>query len=286
MPKVGLVVDSTCDMSAEELASLGVELVSLKVSFGDETFLDAREITPSQFFERLATAPELPKTSQPSPQQFSEAFDRLIEQGCESIVSLSLSSAISGTYQTSVMVAREYDVPVYCIDTRNVTQGLALIVEAAVKLRDQGLNGEQLAQRITHIAKNTQLLFVIYSMDNLVKGGRAGRAAGLAASLLDIKPILTMDSEGVITPFKKCKGKKRAVIELAKYVAKTSQEKGPLNYAVIYTNDEEDVEVVRQALAHAGVEGTEVRTGSNGAVIGTYVPEACGIAFYPQECEL
>lgn len=286
MPKVGLVVDSTCDMSAEELASLGVELASLKVSFGDETFLDAVEITPPQFFERLATASELPKTSQPSPQQFSEAFDRLIEQGCESIVSLSLSSAISGTYQTSVMVASEYDFPIYCIDTRNVTQGLALIVDAAVKLRDQGLDGEQLAERITKIAQNTQLLFVIYSMDNLVKGGRAGRASGLAASLLDIKPILTMDSEGVITPFKKCKGKKRAVIELAKYVAKTSQEKGPLNYAVIYTNDVEDIEVVRQALLDAGVEGAEVRTGSNGAVIGTYVPEACGIAFYPQECEL
>lgn len=283
MPKVGLVVDSTCDMSAEEIKKLNVELASLRVTFGDETFLDAIEITPQEFYKRLQAADELPKTSQPAPQQFSECFDRLIAQGCDSIVSLSLSSAISGTYQTSTIVAKEYDIPIYCIDTRNVTQGLATILLAACELRDQGLSGQEIAEKISLIAKQTQLLFVIYSMDNLVKGGRAGRSAGLAASLLDIKPILTMGEDGVITPFKKCKGKKRAVAELAKYVASCSKKLGPLNYTLISTIDPDDIDMLRVAFAEAGVVGKEIHTGTNGAVIGTYVPEACGVAFYPQK---
>ena len=283
MPKVGLVVDSTCDMSAEEIRNLNVELAPLRVTFGDETFLDTVEITPQEFYRRLSVADELPKTSQPAPKQFSECFDRLVAQGCDSIVSLSLSSAISGTYQTSTIVAKEYDIPIYCIDTRNVTQGLATILLAACDLREKGCTGEEIADQIKKIARQTQLLFVIYSMDNLVKGGRAGRSAGLAASLLDIKPILTMGEDGVITPFKKCKGKKRAVAELAKYVASCSGEMGPLNYTLINTTEPDDIDMLREAFAEAGVVGQEIHTGSNGAVIGTYVPEACGVAFYPQE---
>lgn len=283
MPKVGLVVDSTCDMTAQQIADLGVELAPLRVTFGDETFLDAVEISSEEFYKRLANADELPKTSQPAPQQFSECFERLIAQGCDSIVSLSLSSAISGTYQTSTIVARDYEIPIYCIDTRNVTQGLATILLAAVEMRDKGLDGKTIAENIKKVALKTQLLFVIYTMDNLVKGGRAGRSAGLAASLLDIKPILTMGPDGVITPFKKCKGKKRAVGELAKYVAKCSREIGPLNFTLINTTEPEDIDMLREAFAEAGVIGKEIHTGSNGAVIGTYVPEACGVAFYPQD---
>lgn len=286
MPKVGIVVDSTCDMTVEELQALNVELAPLRVTFGDKTYLDAVEMTSEEFYRELAQAEELPKTSQPSPQQFADCFDRLIAQGCESIVSLSLSSAISGTYQTSTIVAKEYDVPIYCIDTKNVTHGLSMLVRAACELRDKGLSGEEVNAAIRKIAPQTQLLFVIYSMDNLVKGGRAGRSAGLAASLLDIKPILTLDETGTIAPFKKCKGKKKAVAELAKYVAKCSKEKGPLYYTLINTTDPDDIDLLREAFAEAGVIGEEVHHGTDGAVIGTYVPEACGVAFYPQNWDI
>lgn len=286
MPKVGIVVDSTCDMTVEELRALNVELAPLRVTFGEKTYLDAVEMTSEEFYRELAKAEELPKTSQPSPQQFAVCFDRCVEQGCDSIISLSLSSAISGTYQTSTIVAKDYDVPIYCIDTKNVTHGLSTLVLAACKLRDKGLSGEEIADSIGKIALQTQLLFVIYTMDNLVKGGRAGRSAGLAASLLDIKPILTLDETGVIAPFKKCKGKKKAVAELAKYVAKCSKELGPLYFTLINTTDPEDISLLREAFAEAGVDGEEIHHGSNGAVIGTYVPEACGVAFYPQNWDI
>ncbi|MBK5211724.1 MAG: DegV family protein [Coriobacteriia bacterium] len=283
MSKVGIMVDSTCDLTVEELGNLNVELVALRVSFGDETFLDAIEMTTPQFYERLARSDELPKTSQPSPAQYRKAYENLVAQGCDGIVSLSLSSALSGSYEASRLMAKGLSIPVYCIDTKSVTQGLGLIVRAACALRDEGMDSEEIAEKVRVISAKTSLLFIIDTMDNLVKGGRAGLAAGLAASLLDIKPILTLDEQGVITPFKRCRGRKKAVAELAKYVSSCSKRLGPLDYTLIYTTDRNDIEILREALNEAGVDGREVHTGSNGPVIGTYVPQACGVAFYPQK---
>lgn len=279
--KVGIVVDSTCDLTPQELKDLNVALVPLKVSFDEDTFYDSVEITPEQFYERLAVTALLPKTSQPSPAQYIAAFEQLQEAGCSEIVSLSISSGISGTYQSSVLAARDVEIPVHCIDSLTVTHGLSLLVMAACELRDRGLSAQEISDKIRTLIPETKLLFVIDSMDNLVKGGRAGRAAGVAAALLDIKPILTLDSAGVITPFKKFKGRKKAVAELSRHLATESAEKGSLRYALIYTDEPRDVELLREALKDVSVDGIEVHSGSNGPVIGTYVPKACGIAYYP-----
>jgi len=283
MSKVGIMVDTTCDLTVEELEELGVEPVALRVSFGDVTFLDAIEMTTPQFYERLARSDELPKTSQPSPAQYLSAYENLVARGCDEIVSLSLSSGLSGSYETSNFTMRDRPVPVYCVDTKSVTQGLGLIVRAACALRDEGMDAAGIAESIGAVSAKTSLLFIIDTMDNLVKGGRAGLAAGLAASLLDIKPILTLDGQGVITPFKRCRGRKKAVTELAKYVSSCSKRLGPLDYTLIYTTDENDIDILREAFHEAGVDGREIHTGSNGPVIGTYVPQACGVAFYPQK---
>lgn len=280
--KVGIVVDSTCDLTPEMLNKLDVVLVPLKVSFGEDTFLDSIEIAPAEFYERLATADQLPKTSQPSPAQFMDAFTQLKESGCTEIVSLSISTSISGTFYSSLLASKDFDIPVHCIDTLNVTLGLGILLLAACEMRDNGLSGEQITEKIEQLIPETKLLFVIDSMDNLVKGGRAGRAAGLAAALLDIKPILTLDESGTITPFKKFKGRKKAIAELSRHMARESQEKGKLRYALIYTDTPSDVDLLRESFAQAGLDGEEIYSGSNGPVIGTYVPKACGIAYYPE----
>lgn len=283
MSNVALVVDSTCDLGVEKLKSMNVAMVPLKVTFGEETYLDAIEISPQQFYERLDQVDYLPKTSMPSPAEFLEVFNDLSTEGYDEIVSVSISSGISGTYGGSVLAAKDVSVPVYCIDTKCVTLGLGLLVDAAAKLRDRGFSAAEIAERIEEISQKTVLLFIIDNLDNLVKGGRAHKAAGLASTLLDIKPILTLDDEGKIVPFKKFKGKGKALAGLAKYVKSQSDEHGRLNYACIYTQEREDIELLRTALSEVGVIGEELVTASNGPVIGTYVPQACGIAYYPAE---
>lgn len=279
--KVGIVTDSTCDLTLEVLEKLNVALVPLKVSFGKSTYFDTLEISSDEFYKRLEHADELPKTSQPSPVQFMDAFEQLVEAGCTEIVSLSLSSSISGTFQSSLLAARDSRVPVHCVDTLSVTHGLGILVMAACELRDRGCSGTQIAEKIQELVPETKLLFIIDSMDNLVKGGRAGRAAGVAAALLDIKPILTLDETGTITPFKKYKGRKKAISELSRFVAAESADKGKLRYALIYTDEPADIDLLRSSFTDAQVNGVELHSGSNGPVIGTYVPKACGVAYYP-----
>lgn len=282
MSKVALIVDSTGDLPLSYLKDNNVCMVPLKVSFGQDTYFDAIEMTPSEFYKRLAVSEELPKTSMPSPQQFKDCFEKLADEGYEEAVSLSISSGISGTYNGSVLAAQDAPIKVHTVDTKCVTLGLGLIADAAVKLRDAGFSAEEIATKVEEIAKATELHFIIGSMDNLVKGGRAHKAAGLASSLLDIKPILTLDEEGKIVPFKRFKGQAKALSGLASYVKKQNDLLGPLNYTLIYTDDISDIDDLRNALAKKGIEGSEILCGSNGPVIGTYVPDACGIAFYPQ----
>lgn len=282
MPSVGIVTDSTCDMDPEELQALGVEMVPLKVLFGDETFLDWIDLPPARFFSKLAESKVFPKTSQPSPADFLEVYGRLADQGCDSIVSIHLSAALSGTYQSASLAAQDSPIPVHVIDSRKVTQGVALMVQAAVEARDEGLSGEAVAARLEGIADSMTLLFVLDTLEYLVKGGRAGKAAGLAASLLNIKPVLEVNSEGAVEPFKKVKGRKKALVEIAHKVAEDAAEKGRLRLALLHACTQDCGDDLRTAIEQSGADVEIVRVGLVGAVIGTYSgPDAVGCAYYP-----
>ncbi len=127
MPKVGLVVDSTCDLTPQWLAAHDITMVPLTVFFGSESYLDWVELTPEEFYQKLASFPGLPKTSQPSPAAFSEAYAALAEKGCDGIVSIHLSGPLSGTVQSATLAAAtSAPVPVHVVDTHLVTQGVAL----------------------------------------------------------------------------------------------------------------------------------------------------------------
>lgn len=279
---VGIVVDSTCDLAPEQLAAMGVEMVPLKVLFGDETSLDWVELRPEEFYRKLAASPVLPKTSQPSPAEFAETFRRLAESGCESIVSIHLTAALSGTYQSAQLAAKEASVPVHVIDTKRVSQAFGLIVSAAVEARDAGHDGETVAAMTTEVAAKTRLFFVLDTLEYLVKGGRAGKAQGLAASLLNIKPVLEMNGEGIIEPFKKVKGRAKAINELAAQVAKDAATHGPLRVALLHACDPDGVAELRAALEQTGAELDIAATGLVGSVIGTYAgPKAVGVGYYP-----
>ncbi len=282
MSQVGIVCDSTCDLTPEWLEQHGVRLVPLRVLFGEETHNDWVDMHPEEFFERLATSPVLPTTSQPSPADFEAAYSALATEGCEAIVSIHLSAALSGTVESATLAAKTSSVPVHVIDTKLVSQALGLVVKRAVDLRDSGAGAEQIVSGCTETAQATGLLFILDTLDYLVKGGRAGKAQGLAASLLNIKPILTFNDEGTIEPFKKVKGTRKAIAELAAHVAEESRKKGRLRVALLQAVAPDLAEELRLALEAAGADCEIDSLGHVGAVIGTYSgPRAVGLAFYP-----
>lgn len=280
--KVGIVCDSTCDLEPEWLAAQDVEMVSLKVLFGDETFLDWRDLRPEEFFTKLKAAPALPKTSQPSPADFAAAYKKLADQGCEEIVSIHLTAALSGTFESATMAVADAPVPVRVVDTKLVSQAVGLIVKAAIAARDAGADAAGVEKVAIDVASRCKMFFILDTLEYLVKGGRAGKAQGLAASVLKIKPILTFNSEGTIEPFKKAKGTKKAFGELAAQIASDSKEYGRLRLAFLHACAPHLADELRLAIEAAGADCEFESSGLVGSVIGTYAgPDAVGCAYYP-----
>ncbi len=282
MSNVGIVCDSTCDLTPEWLAEHGAQLVPLRVFFGEEGHLDWVDMHPDEFFKRLATSPTLPTTSQPSPADFEVAYAELVSRGCTDIVSIHLTAALSGTCESAILAAATASVPVHVVDTKVTSQALGLIVKRALELREGGLSAEQIAQDCIETSRRTRLYFILDTLDYLVKGGRAGKAAGLAASVLNIKPILRFNAEGTIEPFKKVKGSRKAIIELAEFVAEDSRTNGRMRITLLHAVAPDLAEELHAALDAASADYLLESVGAVGAVIGTYSgPRSVGLGYYP-----
>ncbi len=284
MARVGIVCDSTCDLGLDWFAEHDVAMVPLKVLFGDQTFLDWIDLAPEEFYQRLIASPTLPKTSQPSPEDFRQAYAKLFEDGCTDIVSIHLTSPLSGTYESAIAASTLFeDRPgaVRVVDTRLVSQGTALVVKKAVEARDAGKNAEEIESIANEAVKGCHMFFILDTLEYLVKGGRAGRASGLAASVLNIKPVLTFNEEGTIEPFKKVKGFRKAMQELAAHVAEVSKT-GRLRVAMLHACRPDLADELIAALEAAGADFELDSSGLVGSVIGTYAgPGAVGCAYIP-----
>lgn len=281
MARVAIVTDSTCDMGPEALAGLGVEMVPLKLHFGETTYLDWIDFKPDEFYPKLLASPVLPTTSQPSPAEFAAVYARLADEGVEGIVSIHLTAKLSGTYESAMLAAVDAPVPVRVVDSMVASWALALVVQAAVDARDSDGDLDAVEAAALKAVSGTELYFVLDTLDNLVKGGRAGKAQGLAASLLNIKPVLHF-VDGAIEPFKKARGTKAAFAELASHVAARSRELGGVKAVVIHALAPDLAEQIRKTVVDAGLVGEIVTIGDIGSVIGTHAgPRAVGICYLP-----
>jgi DegV family protein with EDD domain len=281
MGKIGLVTDSTCDLGPEWLGEHDVRMVPLKVIIGDHAYLDWIDFTPEAFYPMLVKSAKLPTTSQPSPADFAKVYAELADQGCEEIVSIHLSAKLSGTCESALLAAVDSPVRVRVVDSLVVSHATGLVVKAAITARDAGGDAAAVEGAALTAVGGMHLYFLLDTLDYLVKGGRAGAAAGLAASLLNIKPILQFNN-GVIEPFKKVKGRSRAITEAALHAAKQSDDLGKLRVTILHANIPDLVQEVITALDESGCEYELDHVGLIGSVIGTHCgPGALGLAYYP-----
>lgn len=283
MPRIAVVTDSTCDRGPEALAAQRVTMVPLKVHFGDEAFSDWTELTPVDFYPRLRSAVQLPTTSQPTPGDFTAVYQRLADEGAEGIVSIHLSAKLSGTVESALMAAETSPVPVRVVDSTFVSCGMDFAIDAACTARDADGDLAAVEKAALGAVSRTELFFVVDTLDFLVKGGRAGRAQGLAAALLNIKPVLQVLG-GVIEPFKKCKGTNKAIREMAEHVAERSKKLGPLKVVVVHAVAENLADELCNAIRSAGADIATLSVDEIGSVIGTHVgPRALGVGYAPAE---
>jgi DegV family protein with EDD domain len=282
MHRTGIVTDSTCDLTPGELADLDVLMVPLTVHFGEEQLRDWVELTPEQFYPRLATFKGMPTTSQPSPADFAATYKALAESGVEEIISIHLSAALSGTCESALLAARTSPVPVCVVDGKRASRGTGLIVKVAAEARRDGADAAGIEARARQVAAECRLYFLLDTLDLLVKGGRAGKASGLAASLLKIKPVLRVNDDGIIEPFKKVRGRQQAIASLAAHVAADSRSNGRMRVSLLHACSPDEGKELKDAVTAAGADVEWDSAGAIGAVIGVYTgPGAIGCAYYP-----
>ena len=274
---VKIVTDSSCDISPQRCAELGVEMLPITVNFGDTSYRANIDISNEEFFEKLSVAEELPKTAQITPNHFQEIFKPYQESG-DDVVCLFISSKMSGTLQSArvaknILGAENILLP----DTLNVTFALGLLVEEAVKMRDAGMTGAEIVEKIEELIPRIRLFAMIEDLKYLKMGGRLSATSALVASILGICPIITL-KDGLVEVVGKARGKKAAFAAIRKWV-----EKEPISsdYCVTmgHANVPENCKALQEFLGDL-LKKREVHVCSIGSIVGTHTgPGAVGLAY-------
>ena len=214
---VRIITDSTADIRPALVGQ--IPFVSLNIRFGEEEYSDGVTMSRKEFYEHLQVCKELPATSQPSPELFAEAYEAALNAGDEVIV-ITISSKLSGTFQSANIAAIDFDNGVYVIDSENACIGAGVLAEYAKQLADSGMSGADIAATLNAEKKNLRLFATLDTLEYLVRGGRLSRVAGVAGGLLNIKPVITING-GSIEVVGKARGMKQGNAMMLKEIEKS-----------------------------------------------------------------
>ncbi len=265
---VRIVTDSTADIPPQEAEALGITIVPLTVFFGDEAYLDNIELDNARFYEKLQASKELPRTSQPAPAAFQEAYTRLIEAGADAIISVHLSAKLSGTYQ-SACTARDTlpeqmrKIPIEIIDSQSISAGMGLALHKAAQEARQGATVEQIKAHLLDQFARTRIIAVLDTLEFVKRGGRIGAARAMLGNMLSVKPIISL-KDGEVIPLEQPRTRSKAYARIAQIVS----ESGPLEEIAIAESNEEVGQQLAQALK--SVYTGEIAIYKLGGVLGTH----------------
>ena len=269
--KLAVITDSTCDLTEQDLAALKVERVPLYVNFKGEVYKDWLEINPGDIAKGVSGGADIPTTSQPSPQDFAEVFQRAADNGADHIVCITISSGLSGTYQSATIAKENSPVPVSVFDSKAASVGMGNMVKKAAAMRDAGASAEEVVAQLEHIRDVNFLLFTVANLDFLQKNGRIGGAQALLGGLLNIKPLLTV-VDGKVEPAGRVRGTKKAIKELVSQTEDYAKNHpNPLTITFLHIQDADAAATLRQAVNDAGVQFKDGGTYEIGAVIASHV---------------
>ena len=276
---VRLITDSAADFQPWELEKLNIACIPLTVMFGDEEYQENVSLSKDRFYELLLQSQEPSKTAQASPQILMDLFEEANAQGDEAIY-VCLSSALSGTYQSAVMSCNllGYD-SCHVLDSRNATGGQRMLLEHAVKLRDQGKTAAEIIAAVEELRDKVALFACIDTLEFLYKGGRISHTTYKLGTLANIKPLITVDPEGKVAIPAKAMGMRKGMDYLVKRPGLTAPNSDHPLY-VMYTNNRSVGEQLAKQLAAAGWEVPDDRIIQVGAAIGSHIgPDACGLVY-------
>lgn len=217
--KIGLMADSTCDLSKVILERYNIKLVPLSIHFGETVYLDRVELGSEEFFAKLENSEELPTTSQPPIGIFVKKYEEMAAE-YDAIISIHLSEKFSGTGKAARMAATQFDdLDIRVIDSRSVSLGTGYLVLLAARLISSGYGPDEIVEKIEKARDNIFIYFTVNDLSYLQKGGRIGKAQAFLGSILNVYPVLSLPgNSGEILPLEKARGKKKIIkrlVELA-----------------------------------------------------------------------
>mgnify|MGYP001423783036 CR=1 FL=1 len=272
---VRVVTDSTSDLPHDLARSLDITIVSLNVHFGSEVFKDGVDLDADEFYRRLMSGGELPKTSQPSVGEFMETYQGLGSDS-DGIVSVHISSKLSGTYNAAVQAKGEVDVggPIEVIDTYQASMGVGMVAVSAAKAAREGADLEEVTRVAGQSVERSQCISLFDTLEYLQKGGRIGKARAVVGTVLGIKPLISV-RDGEVHELGKERTRSRGIARLEQ----VAREFAPLEeLSVMHSTSPEDAQMLARNLSELLPEGKEPLIARYGPVIGTYAgPGALGL---------
>ena len=281
--RVAIVCDSACDLPNAVLDRYGINIVPLQVLFGDETFLDRVELEPAEFYRRLRGDGPPPTTSQPSPAQFSAAFEHA-RADADGVVAVLLSSALSGTYANAEAARRGFAAGgVHLVDSRSASFGIGLLALRGAELADAGWDAAAIAAELVRVRGQSGMFLTVDTLEYLLRSGRVSRVQSWLGGLLDMKPILSLDREGKVIAAARVRGQAALLERVYRLLDRAlPAARGRLRLGVAHADAPELAERVRRALA-ARYHPLEVLVAPATGVLAAHVgPGAWGV-FYQVE---
>ena len=274
-----IVLDSTSDLVPELLGKF--EIVPLTVNFGEEEFIDGVTITREEFYAKLIESDVIPTTSQATPEAFERVFKKLVENGDE-VLCITVASKLSGTYQSACIAAEEFPGKVRVIDSKSVAIGSAILAEFALSLLEKGVSAEEIEKELIKKREDIIIVALIDTLEYLKKGGRLSKTAAFAGSLLNIKPVVSVE-DGKINVLGKARGSKQGNNFLIKEIEKAGGVDFSMPLLLGYTGHDpymlEKYKEDSRFIWEGKVEN--LRETCIGSVIGTHVgPGAIAVAFF------
>jgi DegV family protein with EDD domain len=275
-----IVVDSTADFPDGPRRFANWRVVPLYVRFGDESFRDYEELSPSEFYERLRRAPASPTTSQPTPADFLRAYEELA--GYARILSLHLPEKLSGTVESARRAAEDLGDGrrVRPIDSGTISAGLAMLALAVQRRLEDGTTDEEIDRLVERFRREGRVIWTVETLEYLAKGGRIGKAAAMAGTLLNIKPILGIE-DGEVVPLKRVRGAHKAFLEFAEAFETGTRATPTLRVGIAHADAPERLAALRDLAARVRPQAVVEVEAMLGAVVGTHAgPGAVGFFWF------
>ena len=282
MADIAIVTDSTSDIPEVLRKRYNISVIPLTIHFGQEEYEDGGSaLTMEEFYQKIKDSPHFPTTSQPSPGSFIQLYRKLLKDH-KSIISIHISDKLSGTMGSALLAAEDMkgeDLTV--INSKAAHAPLGLIVLRAARMNIGGSSKQEIIEETERMIKKVKAFILPRTLENLVRGGRIGKARSLLASMLDIKPILTLTEDGHIGMFKTVRSWNKAKAAAIDSIGDLITGKGRLTVSISDANAAEDVEEVEKEIKKL-YSPEEIMKVKIGPVVGTHVGTGIGITFYEE----